>query len=92
MKKTITTSYTDEEFKTLIKEAVKSAINGELDQPSKEEGFLTISQAADLLKLKAGSIYNMVNSQTIPFHKKPGSNRLLFVKSELLEWLKEDKK
>ncbi|WP_370633097.1 helix-turn-helix transcriptional regulator [Mucilaginibacter sp. UR6-11] len=43
-------------------------------------------------KLKPNTIYNLINKNGIPYHKKPGSNRVLFIKSELLEWLKKEDK
>jgi excisionase family DNA binding protein len=94
MGKNITINFTEEEFRSIIRAEVQIALSEIETQRSGsiDEGFMSISEAADLLKLKSGSIYNLVNKQGIPFHKKQGSNRILFVKSELLNWLKEDKK
>ncbi len=45
---------------------------------------LDIDQAARLLGLKKGTIYNMVSRKTIPYHKV--GRRVLFLRSELKPW------
>lgn len=45
---------------------------------------LDIDQAARLVGLKKGTIYNMVSRKAIPYHKV--GRRVLFVRSELEAW------
>ncbi len=47
---------------------------------------LDINQAARLLGLKKGTIYNMVSRKTIPYHKV--GRRVLFLRSELEPWFR----
>jgi excisionase family DNA binding protein len=87
MSKTVKTSYTDIEFRQLIRDEVHAVLSTIPGMPKVEvnEGYLTVSQAADTIKLKIGTIYNLVNRNKIPFHKS--GKRLLFKRSELVNWL-----
>ncbi|OOQ57229.1 hypothetical protein BC343_16480 [Mucilaginibacter pedocola] len=49
------------------------------------EGYLSVSEAGELIKLKPGTIYNLVNQNKIPYHKS--GKRVLFKRSELAAWL-----
>jgi excisionase family DNA binding protein len=46
--------------------------------------FLTVSEAAELLRLAPKSLYTMASEKRIP-HRHAG-RRLLFLESELIEW------
>jgi excisionase family DNA binding protein len=61
-----------------------------ISQP--DEPFIDVDDAAEYIKLGKSSIYKKIMNSTIPFHKKPGSNRVLFKRSELAEWLKTNDK
>ena len=55
-----------------------------------EEGsvsFLNVSEAASFLRCKKSAIYYLVFKKQIPHYKRPGSNRLLFKKEELEQWV-----
>jgi excisionase family DNA binding protein len=54
------------------------------------EQFLDIKEAAQLLRLSPPTIYGLVNKRAIPHNKK--GKRLYFLKSELLQWLKDGRR
>jgi excisionase family DNA binding protein len=91
MKKLIKTILTESEFRQIIREEVRAVLDNEDKQIAglNNEGFINAKQAAEFLKLKIGTIYNLVNKNSIPYHKKPGSNRVLFSKKELSDIYKK---
>lgn len=46
--------------------------------------FLTVHEAAALLRLAPKSLYSLVSQRRVPFRK--AGRRLLFLESELVEW------
>jgi excisionase family DNA binding protein len=46
--------------------------------------FITVIEAAELLRLAPKSLYSLVSQRRIPFRK--AGRRLLFLESELIEW------
>lgn len=46
--------------------------------------FLTVHEAAELLRLAPKSLYSLVSRRRIPFRK--AGRRLLFLESELVQW------
>ena len=89
MKKTVKTSYTDQEFRQLIREELKAVLTGqdELIAVNENEGFLSMDQAAEFLKISKSKIYKHTMNKTIPFHKS--GRRVLFKKTELANWIKK---
>ena len=87
MAKTIKTTYTDEEFRALIRNEVQAVLNNIPGMPKVEvnEGYLTVKQAAEFLKIVTGSLYNLISQNKVPYHKS--GKKVLFKKSELVEWL-----
>lgn len=87
MNKTVKTSYTDEEFRALIRNEFQTVLNSLPGIPRVEvdEGFLTVKQAAEFLKIVTGSLYNLISQNKVPFHKS--GKKVLFKKSELNDWL-----
>lgn len=57
----------------------------------KEDYFLSTKEAADFLKSTPKSIYALVHDKSIPHYKRAGGSRLLFKKSELIEWVEKDR-
>ena len=57
---------------------------------SEVEQTLTIKEAASFLSLSVPTIYGLVQKAIIPV-SKPGK-RLYFLKSELIEWIKEGRR
>lgn len=90
MKKTVKISYTDQEFRQLIRDELKAVLTGQNDVIASDgdEGFLSIDQAADYLKISKSKIYKHTMDNTIPFKKN--GRRLLFRKSELTEWVNKN--
>jgi excisionase family DNA binding protein len=46
--------------------------------------FMTVTEAAELLRLAPKSVYSLVSQRRIPFRK--AGRRLLFLESELIAW------
>jgi excisionase family DNA binding protein len=46
--------------------------------------FMTICEAAELLRLAPKSLYSLVSQRRIPYRK--AGRRLLFLESELIDW------
>ena len=55
----------------------------------KDTEFIGIEEAAKFLKLKKSTIYQLVFKRQIPFYKC--TKKLLFIKSELIEWVRKDR-
>jgi len=51
---------------------------------TKELRFLTVTEAAGLLRLTPKTLYGLVSQRRIPFRK--AGRRLLFLEVELLQW------
>jgi excisionase family DNA binding protein len=51
---------------------------------TKERKFLTVNEAAALLRLAPKSVYSLVSQRRIPYRK--AGRRLLFLESELILW------
>ncbi|ASQ90963.1 excisionase [Prosthecochloris sp. GSB1] len=60
-------------------EIARALLSEEKDQ------LLTVSEAADLLRLSVHTIYSLVQKNQIPYMKK--TKRLYFSEKELTEWL-----
>jgi len=54
-----------------------------------EDVFLSIDELANFINMTKGSIYGLVHKNAIPYHKK---GKLYFLKSEILDWIKEGKR
>jgi len=50
--------------------------------------FLTVHEAAALLRLAPKSLYSLVSQRRVPFRK--AGRRLLFLESELVEWTRPE--
>src|ERR1700712_2777346 len=57
---------------------------------TKQDELLTISEAAQFLKLSIPTIYGKVSRQEIPVNKQ--GKRLYFYQSELANWIKQGRK
>ena len=63
-----------------------------LNESNKNDGndeFLTVDEVAKFIGYQKSSIYGLVKKNKIPYHKK---GKLFFLKSEIIDWLKEGKK
>ncbi|MEJ0055403.1 MAG: helix-turn-helix domain-containing protein [Bacteroidota bacterium] len=54
--------------------------------------ILNIRQASELLGLAIPTLYSMVSERRIPFSKEPKGKKLMFVKSELIAWVKNSRR
>ena len=87
---------TPEDLSQLIAEAVRNATrksgeSADADPKSNAASkYLTIDEAARYLNLAKQTVYTFTSRRAIPFIKR--AKRLLFVKSELDEWLAQGKK
>ena len=54
-----------------------------------QHDIIDIKKASELINLKASTIYNLNSKKEIPVIKRPGSSKLMFSKSALLEWMTE---
>lgn len=70
-----------------ITKQIKSSLKNKFS--SEEDEFLSIDEAAKLIKLTKPTVYGLVHQKNIPFHKK--GKRLYFLKSEILDWIKGGK-
>jgi excisionase family DNA binding protein len=52
-----------------------------------DNALLTINEASEYLNLSRHTVYKLVQGRLIPFSKK--GKRLIFIKQELLAWVKE---
>lgn len=55
-----------------------------------EEEFLTSAQCAELLGVTLSAIYRMTSNRVIP-HYKPSGRRILFRRSEVVQWVTRNK-
>jgi excisionase family DNA binding protein len=60
---------------------VVERLKGHISINKKEDGFLTVDELADYLKVKKSWIYQKVHSKDIKYHKI--GNKLRFKKSEI---------
>ena len=54
------------------------------DNRQTDQRFMTVTEAAELLRLSPKTLYGLVSQRRIPFRK--AGRRLLFLQSELIEW------
>lgn len=80
----ILTSYTDQEFKALLKEILTEILSSQLQQNSLPE-IMDIQEAAKFLKLEVNTLYEKTSKRLIPHFKK--GNKLYFVPADLLQWV-----
>ncbi|MBE7632915.1 helix-turn-helix domain-containing protein [Tenacibaculum finnmarkense genomovar ulcerans] len=73
----------------LQKELKNLLLSKETSLQSETETPLNIKEVAKLTQLSVPTIYLYVSKRLIPHYKK--SNKLRFFKSEILNWIKEDK-
>jgi len=56
------------------------------------EQLLTIQEAAQFLSLKVATLYTKTSKGALPVSKAPGSKRLYFSRTDLLEYVKAGRK
>lgn len=91
MDTTFLTSLNEQEFKDLIKFAVREVLHEEFQQfqtPAPNTP-LGIKEVASLLGQEISTIYEKTSKKLIPHFKK--GNRLYFDRAELWEWIRKGK-
>ena len=59
---------------------------GKQDSADKEVGGIEL--AMQMTGMSRSAIYTHTSQKTIPFHKPPGSKKLIFYSNELKSWIK----
>ncbi|AVR46770.1 DNA-binding protein [Christiangramia fulva] len=77
---------TEENAHLIAKILLKQLLEQDVSQ---EDQYLTIEELGELIGYKKTSIYGLVQKNKIPYHKR---GKLFFLKSEIMEWLKNGKK
>lgn len=87
------TNLNEDEFKSFLKQALKELMSDIQNFPSTpvnmDADLLTISQAAEFLKLKVSTLYDKTSLKEIPHFKK--GKILYFSKTELQDWINSGK-
>jgi len=96
---TVTIHNIDDLFSDIANEVVrKIRVQDEQKQaplsppPKDPDKYLTIDEVVDLIRLEKPTIYKLVAKRQIPYSKPPHTKKLLFLKSELIEWLKSGRR
>jgi excisionase family DNA binding protein len=63
-----------------------------VEPTDQSEQLLSIQKAAVFLNLSVPTLYSKVSKKELPVCKAPGSKRLYFSKTELLEYIKKGRK
>ena len=77
------------ELKNIVTEAVKEAMLKKETSEKQDDEILTIEGAAKLLHVTVASIHNWKKKKGLPYMKVGRNTR--FLKSELLEYMKNNK-
>lgn len=79
---------------TLIEEVqgLKKLIVEFSSQPVNHSETITIEEVSEITGYKRNTIYQLVHRGDIPYHKpKHGGRKLIFIRTEILEWMKAKK-
>ena len=74
----------------LLAEQIVYLLKDNNDLKKEEDLFLNIEEAAKLIHLSKYTIYGLVHRNAICYYKR--GRRLYFLKSEILDWLKNGKR
>ncbi|HEY0743037.1 MAG TPA: helix-turn-helix domain-containing protein [Chryseosolibacter sp.] len=77
--------YSRDEFKSLLKEALKEILSEDRIETTNEATLINIQEAAALLNLAVATIYEKTSEKLIPHYKH--GKKIMFKKSELLAWV-----
>ena len=73
-----------------LKEILLRIVNYVQSIETSSRTWLTPYQLATYIGLSVHTIYQYVSNRKIPFHKIPGSSKLLFQKEEIDLWIQGD--
>ncbi len=91
MEKQIFISFSEDEFKELIKTCVKSVLSEEeqIKDSTIEEPFIKIMEVSKILSVSKETIHKWKKEGRLPYHKI--GRRIYFLKSEILQATKKIK-
>ena len=78
-----------EDLEAFGQKLLEQAIALKKASPSDAKEILNVTEAADLTGLARQTLYGMTSQRTIPFFKR--GKRILFKRSELEQWLLENR-
>lgn len=76
------------ELVEIIQETLRTQVHNQI-MPLQQNEFLSISEAADFLKMAKQTLYGLTSTRQIPFIKK--GKKVYFNKCEIIVWLNEGK-
>ena len=77
--------YSRDEFKSLLKEALREILSEDKIDATNESTLINIQEAAALLNLAVNTMYEKTSEKLIPHYKH--GKKIMFKKSELLAWV-----
>jgi excisionase family DNA binding protein len=75
-----------------VRKVLKETPSQTVEPTDRPEQLLSIQQAAELLSLTVPTLYSKVSKHELPVCKAPGSKRLYFSRSELMDYIKTGRK
>ncbi len=72
------------EIKRMLRELLSQKATVEV-----KSDLMDIKEASQFLCMSLSCIYKKTSTKSIPFIKRPGSNKLLFTRASLTRWLEE---
>lgn len=91
--KLVLTTLTPDDLKQLIRETVSlllsEQIPGSQNQPDE---VMSVEEAAKFLSISVPTVYSKSSKGTLPVFKPEGSKNILFLRSELIEYIKSGRK
>jgi excisionase family DNA binding protein len=81
--------YSRDEFKSLLKEALREIMAERKDDTTNESTLINVQEAAALLNLAVNTLYEKTSEKLIPHYKH--GKKIMFKKSELLAWVEARK-
>ncbi|EEI89707.1 DNA binding domain, excisionase family [Sphingobacterium spiritivorum ATCC 33300] len=89
-KKILFTALSAEELSEIMETSVRNVIGHNEIRQSYTDQLLNAREASKLVNYRRSTIYGFVRNNKIPFSKTAG--KLLFSRTELLEWARQYKK
>lgn len=84
------TNLNQDEFKNLLKEAVREVMNENYQEPEPDiPRILDVKQTAELLRISVPTLYGKTFRRLVPHFKR--GKRLYFILSDLETWIRQGK-
>jgi excisionase family DNA binding protein len=75
----------EKSFQQLIDSAVEKAFLKHIDKMNHHNSYLTVSEAAEQLKISPQQVHNLINNHELP-HKRFGKRVIRIPENEFEEW------